>query len=61
MILPYYGLLFVLVTPLLRLRAPALGALAGVWCVLGPVVSAVLRAGRVALPDDQPGSPPADC
>jgi uncharacterized membrane protein len=54
-ILPYYGLLFALATPLLRLRAPALGALAAVWCVLGPVVSHVLRAGREALPGDQPG------
>ena len=54
-ILPYYGLLFALATPLLRLRAPVLGALAAVWCVLGPVVSHVLRAGREALPGDQPG------
>jgi hypothetical protein len=54
-ILPYYGLLFALATPLLRLRAPALGALAAVWCVLGPVASHVLRAGREALPAEQPG------
>jgi uncharacterized membrane protein len=54
-ILAYYGLLFVLATPLLRLRAPVLGALAVVWCVAGPVLSHVLRAGRRAWPGDQPG------
>jgi Heparan-alpha-glucosaminide N-acetyltransferase, catalytic len=54
-ILPYYGLLFAVATPLLRLRASALGALAAAWCVLGPVASQLLRAGRAALPGDQPG------
>jgi len=54
-ILSYYGLLFVLATPLLRLRAPALAAAATVWCVAGPVLSHVLRAGRRAWPGDQPG------
>ena len=54
-ILAYYGLLFVLATPLLRLRAPALAAMAAVWCVAGPVLSHVLRAGRRAWPGDQPG------
>jgi uncharacterized membrane protein len=54
-ILAYYGLLFALATPLLRLRAPVLAALAAVWCVLGPAASHVLRAGRRAWPDDQPG------
>jgi hypothetical protein len=54
-ILAYYGLLFAVATPLLRLRMPALAALAAVWCVAGPVASHVLRAGRRALPGDQPG------
>ena len=38
-ILAYYGLLFAVATPLLRLRTPALAALAAVWCVGGPVAS----------------------
>jgi hypothetical protein len=54
-ILAYYGLLFAVATPLLRLRTPALAVLAAVWCVAGPVASHVLRAGRRALPGDQPG------
>jgi uncharacterized membrane protein len=54
-ILAYYGLLFCLATPLLRLRARTLGVLAAVWCVFGPVASHVLRAGREAWPGDQPG------
>ena len=54
-ILAYYGLLFVLATPLLRLRAPVLAAAAAVWCVAGPALSHVLRAGRRAWPGDQPG------
>ena len=54
-ILAYYGLLFVLATPLLRLRAPVLAALAAVWCVAGPVLSHALRLGRRAWPGDQPG------
>ena len=53
-ILAYYGLLFVLAMPLLRLppRARRRGA---VWCVAGPVLSHVLRAGRRAWPGEQPG------
>jgi hypothetical protein len=54
-ILAYYGLSFVLATPLLRLRAPVLAVAAAVWCVAGPAASHVLRAGRRALPGDQPG------
>jgi uncharacterized membrane protein len=54
-ILAYYGLLFALATPLLRLRTPVLAGLAAAWCVLGPVASHVLRAGRKAWPGDQPG------
>jgi Heparan-alpha-glucosaminide N-acetyltransferase, catalytic len=54
-ILAYYGLLFVLATPLLRLRAPALAGAAAVWCVLGPVLSHLLRAGQDPDPGDQPG------
>ena len=46
-ILAYYGLLFVLATPLLRLRAPVLAAAAAVWCVAGPALSHV-AAGRPA-------------
>ncbi|MBL8926073.1 MAG: DUF1624 domain-containing protein, partial [Pseudonocardia sp.] len=54
-ILTYYGLLFWLATPLLRLPARTLGVSAAVWCVLGPVASHLLRAGRRAWPGDQPG------
>ena len=53
-ILAYYGLLFVAGT-LLLLRAPVLAAAAEVWCVGGPVLSHVPRAGRRAWPDEQPG------
>ena len=42
-ILTYYGLLFVLVLPFLGLSARALAALAGLWVVLAPVVSHVVR------------------
>jgi hypothetical protein len=52
-ILPYYGLLFAVATPLLRLRALSLAALAAAWCVLGPVASHLLRGG--ARPGAQPG------
>jgi hypothetical protein len=45
----------VLATPLLRLRAPVLAAVAAVWCVAGPVLSHVLRAGPWAWPGEQPG------
>jgi hypothetical protein len=54
-ILAYYGLLFALAVPLLRLRAPVLAAAAVLWCVLGPVLSHLLRAGRPARPGVQPG------
>jgi len=54
-ILAYYGLLFALATPLLRLRAPTLAGAAAVWCVLGPVLSHLLRAGQDPDPGDQPG------
>jgi uncharacterized membrane protein len=54
-ILAYYGLLFAVATPLLRLRAPMLAGAAAVWCVLGPVLSHLLRAGQDPDPGDQPG------
>jgi hypothetical protein len=54
-ILAYYGLLFAVAAPLLRLRAPALAIAAMSWCVLGPVGSHLLRASRPAGPGDQPG------
>jgi uncharacterized membrane protein len=54
-ILAYYGLLFAVATPMLRLRAPGLAAGAALWCGLGPVASHLLRAGRPAVPGDQPG------
>jgi hypothetical protein len=44
-ILSYYGLLFLLVIPLLRLRRRTLAAVAVGIALLGPVVSHVLRAG----------------
>lgn len=46
-ILTYYGLLFVVVAPLLRLRAPWLAALAVLMTVAGPVLS---HAARLRLP-----------
>jgi Heparan-alpha-glucosaminide N-acetyltransferase, catalytic len=54
-ILAYYGLLFAVAAPLLRLRALVLAVGAVLWCVLGPVASHLLRAGRPAGPGDQPG------
>jgi uncharacterized membrane protein len=42
-ILTYYGLLFLLAAPLIRLPAPALAGLALGWAVLGPVVSHAVR------------------
>lgn len=42
-ILAYYGVLFWLVLPFLRLRAGALAALAALWVVLAPVVSHLVR------------------
>ncbi|OZM78653.1 hypothetical protein CFP66_30125 [Pseudonocardia sp. MH-G8] len=60
-ILAYYGLLFVVATPLLRLPVAVLAAGAVLACAVTPVVSQWVRAG---LPDgypDQPGwSAPAD-
>ena len=42
-ILPYYGVLFLLGLPFLGLRAPALAALGVAWLLLVPVVSHLLR------------------
>jgi len=42
-ILTYYGLLFLLGLPFLRLRAGALFACVGAWVVAGPVISQVVR------------------
>ena len=42
-ILTYYGLLFLLGLPFVRLRAPALFAWACVWAVAAPLVSQLLR------------------
>jgi hypothetical protein len=53
-ILTYYGLLFLLGLPFLGLRTRPLLALAGVWVLLGPVVSAVVRP---HLPERRFGSP----
>jgi uncharacterized membrane protein len=54
-ILAYYGLLFVVATPLLRLPATVLAVGAVVACVLGPMMSLALRSGLPAGPGDQPG------
>ncbi|WP_433284065.1 heparan-alpha-glucosaminide N-acetyltransferase domain-containing protein [Pseudonocardia sp. CA-142604] len=54
-ILAYYGLLFVVATPLLRLPATALAVGAVVACVLGPAMSLLLRSGLPAGPGGQPG------
>jgi hypothetical protein len=54
-VLPYYALLFAVAVPLLRLRAPVLAAAAAVWCVLGPALSHLLRAGPPRGPGEQPG------
>jgi Heparan-alpha-glucosaminide N-acetyltransferase, catalytic len=54
-ILAYYGLLFVVAAPLLRLRAGPLAALAAACCVLAPLCSQALRIGLPAGPGDQPG------
>jgi uncharacterized membrane protein len=43
-ILTYYGLLFLMAVPLLRLRAAALGGLAVAWCLVGPVLAELARA-----------------
>ncbi|WP_248193294.1 heparan-alpha-glucosaminide N-acetyltransferase domain-containing protein [Micrococcus endophyticus] len=53
-ILGHYALLFLLALPLLGLRAPALGAIAGAWLVLGPVaVFAASTAGQALLGRDE--------
>ncbi|MEX3565213.1 heparan-alpha-glucosaminide N-acetyltransferase domain-containing protein [Micrococcus endophyticus] len=53
-ILCHYALLFLLALPLLGLRAPALGAIAGAWLVLGPVaVFAASTAGQALLGRDE--------
>lgn len=53
-ILGHYALLFLLAVPLLGLRAPALGAIAGAWLVLGPVaVFAASTAGQALLGRDE--------
>jgi uncharacterized membrane protein len=54
-ILAYYGLLFLVATPLLRLSATVLAVGAAVACVLAPVMSLLLRSGLPAGPGDQPG------
>jgi hypothetical protein len=52
-ILAYYGLLFLVATPLLRVGAPVLAAGAVIACGFTPVLSHVLRAGLPAGPQDQ--------
>lgn len=42
-ILTYYGVLFLLAIPFLGLPAPALAVLSGVWLVVAPVVSHLVR------------------
>lgn len=54
-VLAYYGLLFVVATPLLRLPATALGIGAVLVCGLAPVASQVLRSGGPGGPGEQPG------
>ncbi|MGF1648060.1 MAG: hypothetical protein ACFCVF_14210, partial [Kineosporiaceae bacterium] len=44
-ILTYYGVLFVLASPLIRLPAAVLAGLALGWAVLGPLVSHAVRSG----------------
>ena len=53
-ILPYYGLLFVVAAFLLRLSAPVLAAAAVLGCGLAPVLSHLLRSGLPAGPGPQP-------
>ena len=53
-ILPYYGLLFVVAAFLLRLPAPVLAAGAVLSCGLAPVLSQLLRSGLPAGPGPQP-------
>jgi hypothetical protein len=56
-ILAYYGLLFVVAAPLLRLRAGVLAAGAVLACALAPVASQLLRAGLPDGPGTQAGWP----
>lgn len=53
-ILTYYGVLFLLGLPFLGLRARTLGVLAGVWMLVAPVLSHLLRPG---LPERGTESP----
>jgi hypothetical protein len=54
-ILAYYGLLFVVATPLLRLPAAVLGCGAVLVAALAPVASQLLRAELPEGPGEQPG------
>ncbi len=54
-VLAYYGLLFAIAVPLLRLPAGALAAGAVLMCGLGPALSQLLRAGLPPGPGEQPG------
>jgi len=54
-ILAYYGLLFAVAIPFLRLRAGPLAALAVVCGLLTPVLSHLLRADLPGGPGEQPG------
>jgi uncharacterized membrane protein len=56
-ILAYYGLLFVVAAPLLRLPAAVLAGGAVLACILTPVASQLLRDGLPAGPGEQPGWP----
>jgi uncharacterized membrane protein len=56
-ILAYYGLLFVVAAPLLRLPATVLAAGALLACVLTPLASQLLRAGLPDGPGEQAGWP----
>lgn len=53
-ILAYYGLLFLLAIPLLKLEASTLLKLAVVWCLISPVLSHVMRGSIEEAPADQP-------
>ena len=53
-ILTYYGLLFVLATPFIGLRARPLALLAAVWVVCAPVLSHVVRPGLPERGFDSP-------
>jgi uncharacterized membrane protein len=53
-ILAYYGVMFLLGIPFLRLRAPTLTVLAAAWMVLVPVLSQALRGHLPASPIQSP-------